>query len=106
MRMDPAEIRSGGTKVGNAGEDLQRVFDTLKSALDAEGECWGNDEAGQEFAKSYVKASEDVSNGMKKLAKGLDDIKSNLHRTAADTEERDKSAAEDIGKIPPPPAVS
>jgi hypothetical protein len=45
MRMQPEEIRSGGKKIGNSGDDLDRVLSTLKSSLDGEGECWGNDEA-------------------------------------------------------------
>ncbi|GAA0509961.1 uncharacterized protein YukE [Saccharopolyspora erythraea NRRL 2338] len=100
MRMQPEEIRSGGTKIGHAGEDCEKVHQTLKSGLDAEGQCWGNDEAGQEFAKSYVQAAKDVEEGIKKIAKALGDIKTNLHQTADDTEARDAKSAEDLANVP------
>lgn len=100
MRMQPEEIRSGGTKIGHAGEDCAKVHQTLKSGLDAEGQCWGNDEAGQEFAKSYVQAAKDVEEGIKKIAKALGDIKTNLHQTADDTEARDAKSAEDLANVP------
>ena len=100
MRMEPEEIRSGGNKIGHAGEDCENVHQKLKSGLDAEGKCWGDDEAGQEFAKGYEKSAKDVEEAIKKVAKALVDIKANLHATAADTEGRDAESAENIANVP------
>ncbi|MCX2731716.1 WXG100 family type VII secretion target [Saccharopolyspora sp. NFXS83] len=100
MEMRPEEIRAGGKRIGDAGSQLSTVLQQLKSGLDAEGECWGGDEAGQKFAESYVKNSTDVSDGMKKLAEALGNIRDNLTATADDTEGRDEQAASDIGNVP------
>lgn len=97
MDMRPEEIRSGGKKIGDAGEDLDHVLTTLKSALDAEGECWGDDEAGKKFAQDYTKGRDSVLDGLRKLAKGLGDIDRNLKATADDTESGDAKSAQDIG---------
>ncbi|MCI2416233.1 hypothetical protein MOQ72_02255 [Saccharopolyspora sp. K220] len=98
MRMEPEEIRSGGKKVGDSGDDLDKVMQTLKSALDGEGECWGNDEAGQNFAKDYTKGRDSVLDSLKKVVKALGDIDDNLKATADDTESGDAKSAADIGK--------
>ena len=100
MRMRPDEIRAGGARIGDAGEQLSSVLDTLKSSLDGEGECWGDDEAGQQFAKDYVKNSKDVTDGLKKLTEALGNIDENLQGTADDTEGRDQQSATDIGNVP------
>ena len=99
MRMQPEEIRSGGKKIGHSGEDCEKVHETLSSGLEAEGECWGSDESGQEFAKGYVKSAKDVQEGIKKIAKALGDIKTNLQQTADDTESRDDQSGQKIGNI-------
>ncbi|MGP4016296.1 WXG100 family type VII secretion target [Saccharopolyspora sp. 5N708] len=97
MRMQPEEIRTGG-KIGDSGDDLDNVLNTLKSALDGEGQCWGNDEAGQNFAKDYTQGRDSVLDSLKKVAKALGDIDDNLKATADDTETGDAKSAGDIGK--------
>ncbi|WP_243789528.1 WXG100 family type VII secretion target [Saccharopolyspora gloriosae] len=100
MEMRPEEIRAGGKRVGAAGDQLGNVLKQLKSGLQAEGECWGDDEAGQKFAESYVSNSTDVTDGMQKLAEALGNIMDNLTATADDTEGRDEQSASDIGNVP------
>ncbi|MDI2030840.1 WXG100 family type VII secretion target [Saccharopolyspora sp. TS4A08] len=98
MRMQPEEIRSGGKKIGNAGDDLDQVLNTLKSSLDGEGECWGDDEAGQKFGGDYTKGRDSVLESLKKVVKALGDIDDNLKATADDTESGDEQSASGIGK--------
>lgn len=104
MRLDAVGVRGGATKIGSAGEDLKQVFDTLKSAIDAEGECWGHDETGQEFAKNYVPGKDGVVDALGKLSEALGNIMTNLKQTADDIEGRDQQAGSDFGKIRPPSA--
>ena len=96
MRMQPGEIRAGGKKIGNAGEDMDQVLSTLKSALDAEGECWGDDEAGQKFGSDYTKGRDGVLDSLKKVVEALGDIDDNLKATADDTEQGDARSGSDI----------
>ncbi|MER7015662.1 WXG100 family type VII secretion target [Saccharopolyspora sp. NPDC000359] len=98
MRMQPEEIRTGGKKIGDSGDDLDQVLTTLKSALDAEGECWGGDEAGQNFAKDYTQGRDSVFDSLQKVVKALGDIDDNLKATADDTESSDAGSAADIGR--------
>lgn len=98
MRMQPEEIRTGGKKIGDSGDDLDQVLTTLKSALDGEGECWGNDEAGQTFAKDYTQGRDSVFESLKKVVEALGNIDDNLKATADDTETSDAGSASDIGR--------
>lgn len=98
MRMQPEEIRSGGKKIGDSGDDLDQVLSTLKSALDGEGECWGSDEAGEKFGGDYTKGRDSVFDTLKKVVKALGDIDDNLKATADDTESGDAGSAGGIGK--------
>jgi uncharacterized protein YukE len=98
MRMQPEEIRTGGKKIGDSGDDLDQVLNTLKSALDGEGECWGNDEAGQQFGGDYTEGRDSVLDSLKKVVKALGDIDDNLKATADDTENTDSKSGSDIGK--------
>jgi uncharacterized protein YukE len=100
MRHDTEGIRSGGKKIGQAGEDLGEVLNTLVAALDSQGQCWGNDEAGQEFAKDYVPASDGCRNALQQLVQALGQIDENLQQTAAESEQIDQHGASEIGKAP------
>ncbi|GAA4876041.1 WXG100 family type VII secretion target [Saccharopolyspora cebuensis] len=98
MEMQPEEVRSGGAKIGAAGGDLDGVLNTLRSALEAEGECWGTDEAGEKFGKEYTKGRDDLFDALEKTVKALGDIDDNLKGTADDTETRDLDSAVNIGR--------
>ncbi|PWW63481.1 WXG100 family type VII secretion target [Actinokineospora spheciospongiae] len=64
-----------------AAERLAGVAATLEGALGAAGECWGDDESGQEFAKDYVPGADGTAQGFAAVVEGL----RNVHRGLADT---------------------
>ena len=102
MRHDTEGIRRGGKKIGHSGEDLGQVMNTLVAAVDSVGQCWGNDEAGQEFAKNYVPAADGCRSALQQLVDALGKIDKNLQQTANDVEQRDQHHAGEIGKLSPP----
>lgn len=64
-----------------AATSVGRIFDRLKSRLNAEGNCWGDDETGKAFAENYItkaKANEfkdggpDIVGGLKKVQKNIE----------------------------------
>ncbi len=99
MMHDPNEIRSGGTKIGRAGDDLHHAVDTLDAALRAQGDCWGNDEAGQKFAQQYVPGHAEVLNGLRQLSDKLHEINNNLQQTANDVEQREHQQGGHFGDM-------
>lgn len=90
MRMEPETLRRSAKKMGNAGDDLQDVLNTLRAALEAEGSCWGSDEAGQSFSQNYEPNSQKLLDAIGQTSKAIGDISANLKSTADDTEANDQ----------------
>jgi uncharacterized protein YukE len=99
LGIEPDVVRRGGTKIGQAGDGLKQVLDTLKAALDAEGECWGPDETGKAFAEKYVPGKDGTVDALGQIAEALDTIEQNLKHTADDMQNRDQEQATNIGRI-------
>jgi uncharacterized protein YukE len=75
-------LRRGAGNFGTSGDALSQAGTTLGSALDAQGQCWGNDESGQSFAKDYVPNSQKVRDAFGSLAEALQAIKTALEESA------------------------
>lgn len=75
-------LRRGAGGFGGAGDAMSTAGTTLGSALDAQGQCWGNDESGQSFAKDYVPNSQKVRDAFGSLAEALQAIKTALDESA------------------------
>ncbi|MGB3442124.1 MAG: WXG100 family type VII secretion target [Actinophytocola sp.] len=75
-------LRRGASGFGSSGDALSQAGTTLGSALDAQGQCWGNDESGQSFAKDYVPNSQKVRDAFGSLAEALQAIKTALEESA------------------------
>ena len=94
--MDAAGVRSAAAKMGHAGEEMTSKASALAGGLDAEGQCWGNDEAGQKFGTDYVPAADAVRKVMAEVAKTLQDIGKNLEESANLMEQQDDFNARGI----------
>lgn len=94
--MEAAGVRSAAAKMVSTGEDMATGAATLARGLDAEGQCWGNDEAGQKFATDYVPAADGVRKVMAEVAKTLQDIGKNLEESANLMEQQDTFNARGI----------
>ncbi|MBB4905768.1 WXG100 family type VII secretion target [Actinophytocola algeriensis] len=86
-------LRSGAGGFGESGDALSQAGTTLGSALDGQGECWGNDESGQSFAKDYVPNSQKVRDAFGSLAEALQAIKTALEESANSYENVDDQGA-------------
>lgn len=94
--MEAAGVRSAAAKMVSTGEDMATGAAALARGLDAEGRCWGNDEAGQKFATDYVPAADGVRKVMAEVAKTLQDIGKNLEESANLMEQQDTFNARGI----------
>ena len=94
--MDAAGVRSAASKLGRTGEDMVTGAEALGRGLDAEGQCWGNDEAGQKFGTDYVPAADGVRKVMAQVAQTLQDIGKNLEESANLMEQQDTFNARGI----------
>lgn len=94
--MEAAGVRSAAAKMATTGADMATNAAALARGLDAEGHCWGGDEAGQKFGTDYVPASDAVRKVMAEVAKTLQDIGKNLEESANLMEQQDQFNARGI----------
>ena len=94
MEIRPAVLRSAGEGVDGTAERLSGAVADLRSALSGIGDCWGDDEPGSAFGKSYEPAARNLLTHLDALVEGLTSIGPGL-RSMAD----DFDAAEDASTI-------
>lgn len=91
--VDPARMRTGATKFDTAADMLEDACARLESGLAAQGECWGGDESGQEFAKDYVPGQQQAVEAFRSLAQALRNVRSNVDANATAHESTDQAGA-------------
>ncbi|PKW15272.1 WXG100 family type VII secretion target [Saccharopolyspora spinosa] len=90
----PEALRGASPQFDGAADKLQAALDKLNGVLQAEGECWGNDEAGQEFAKDYKPGSQSATDAFTGLTGALHQIRGELDNTAKTWETDDTNNAD------------
>lgn len=89
--IDQAVLRAGAPAFTDLGHRLGDVFTQLRTALTAEGPCWGGDDYGTSFEKEYLPGRQSVDDFFPQAAKALSDIGAGLLESA-DTADRGESA--------------
>jgi uncharacterized protein YukE len=97
FEVDPTALRSASPKFSAAGDKLQTAWETLRGVLDANNGCWGNDEAGQEFAKSYLPLEQSARQAIPLVAEGIHSIRKGLDASADTWEAVDQGGAKSLG---------
>lgn len=80
--VDPEALRGASPKFDTAADQLRAALDKLNGVLQAEGNCWGGDDAGQQFAKDYEPASTSATDTFTGLNGALHQIRGELDETA------------------------
>lgn len=62
----------------DAADQLNQAGQTLRSALAAQGPCWGDDESGDEFAKDYVPGAQGATEAFGSLSEALSALYQNI----------------------------
>ncbi|MBW8485287.1 WXG100 family type VII secretion target [Actinomadura parmotrematis] len=73
--VDADRLKKAGTGFHDGAVHLKQIFDTLNSALQTEGKCWGADDTGKQFEEGYLKGAESTLKAFGELTKGLDAVK-------------------------------
>ncbi|WP_173140183.1 WXG100 family type VII secretion target [Kibdelosporangium persicum] len=94
MLINPDGVRGGAARLDGVGANFTEDAAALKSKLQAEGQPWGDDESGQNFAKDYVPAADAVSKAVGDVAAALIQIAKNLKTQADAQQQTDKSSAQ------------
>ncbi|MDX3664309.1 type VII secretion target [Streptomyces sp. ID05-26A] len=97
FEVDPTALRSQSPKFSAAGDKLQTAWDALRGVLDANNGCWGGDEAGQEFAKSYLPIADQALQAFPALTEGIHSIREGLDASADTWEAVDQAGRRSLG---------
>nr|WP_052477981.1 PE domain-containing protein [Kibdelosporangium sp. MJ126-NF4]CEL15157.1 hypothetical protein [Kibdelosporangium sp. MJ126-NF4]CTQ93247.1 hypothetical protein [Kibdelosporangium sp. MJ126-NF4] len=97
MPVDPEGVQAGATGLAGVGTGFTENAATLKAGLRAEGQPWGDDGAGQNFAKDYVPAADAISKAVGEVAAALNQIAENLQAQADAHRKTDESSAQTFG---------
>ena len=97
FEVDPAALRSASPKFTSTGDKLGDAWEALRSVLDAEGQCWGNDDVGKKFAQGYTPAADTAREAFPGITGGIRSIRTELDATADTWEQVDTGNARSFG---------
>jgi hypothetical protein len=91
--IDVDAVQAGAAKLSIGADQLEEAAKELQNALQAQGDCWGDDDSGKEFAKDYVPGSQGAIEGFANLVAGL----RGLHQTVDSATKATQGTDQDIG---------
>jgi hypothetical protein len=80
--VDPSGLGSNAPVYGAHADEVAAIHLRLASRLDAEGACWGNDDAGTAFARQYVGPALAALRMMITTQQGLDSMVGGVYQWA------------------------
>ncbi|RZS40712.1 hypothetical protein EV193_10323 [Herbihabitans rhizosphaerae] len=92
------EAKKASGKFGEASNQMEEARKALFRVLDAEGECWGNDESGQAFSKDYKPAVTGVRDAFGKLVTGIKAFETNVKGASSNHQNIDHKSGQNITK--------
>lgn len=97
FQVDPVRLRGASPQFDRAADQLEDARTALEAALHAEGPCWGADDAGQMFARSYLPQAEATTTAVGAVVEALRAIRVSLDASADTWEGCDQGAAGRLG---------
>lgn len=92
-------LQSTAPQVDAVNQQLQQISQNLVQALDAEGACWGNDEAGHTFGQKYFPSAFSALKQMNSTQEGLQSMVDGIRSWAKNYLDADQQAKASISQI-------
>lgn len=99
MHVNPEALRARAPKFAAAADKLTKAFDDLEAVKDAEGACWGSDEAGTKFEEKYKPIADGTVTGKNFLENHLNRTTEDLGKTADRWESDDQNSAANFDAV-------
>ncbi|MFF0530726.1 hypothetical protein ACFYT3_20300 [Nocardia amikacinitolerans] len=99
LQVDPDALRSTKPGFAAAAEKVLEAVRNVQATVAAEGECWGSDEIGQNFAKEYTPGAEDGMKGIEGLGKSIEALSGGVDAIASAFQQQDELNAKALEKI-------
>ncbi|MBY8862067.1 hypothetical protein K7711_36710 [Nocardia sp. CA2R105] len=99
--VDTGAMRASARELDQVADETARMVAELKAALGQEGDCWGNDEPGETFAKTYVPGEKQGMEGMDNLVAAVRAMGVDLRNITDSFENQDDSGATQVRTADP-----
>ncbi|MFD6391576.1 WXG100 family type VII secretion target [Nocardia sp. NPDC060259] len=93
LNVDPAALRGTQPSFTTVADTITTGVQALAAVIAAEGECWGNDEIGQAFAKNYTPGVESGQKAVTGLATAMTQTGQNMVTIADALQNQDTTGA-------------
>ncbi|MGH8964867.1 MAG: WXG100 family type VII secretion target [Actinomycetes bacterium] len=97
FQVDPVRLRGAAPRFDAVADQMEDARSTVETALAAEGTCWGEDDAGQTFARSYLPQAGGTAQALGTVVEALRAIRSSLDAAAGTWEGCDQGVAGRFG---------
>ena len=95
---EPDAVLRASNGLVTAADGLDGALKALQGALSGQGECWGNDDSGKEFAKDYVPGAQGAVDGFTNLVEGLRGMQQNVAKSMKALSGADEDVTSQLGK--------
>ncbi|GAB2693638.1 WXG100 family type VII secretion target [Nocardia thraciensis] len=96
LSVDPAELRASAAELKQQADETEQMLREMRTIIATEGRCWGDDELGETFAKSYEPDSERGLEGLEDLVAELRAMSANLAKSADEFENQDRGGGQHV----------
>ena len=96
ITVDPEGLSSAAPLYSAQASALADIHARLIARLQANGECWGNDEAGQLFAAKFVPQLNNTLQNAAAICDGLDSMAGGIHQWARNYTDTDQAVQADL----------
>lgn len=94
--VDPVALQSSSPQYDDHAQQVADIYAELTSKLSAEGDCWGDDDAGRAFAGNYVGPAVSALESMRAHSDGLATMAEGVYAWARNYISADEAAKEDL----------
>jgi len=98
LEVDPQALRATQPSFTSVADTITTAAAALARVIADEGECWGNDEIGQAFAKNYTPGVDSGQQAVTGLATVMTQLGANLVTIATTLEAQDAGTAGALGR--------
>ncbi|MCX4092215.1 hypothetical protein [Nocardia sp. alder85J] len=93
LRIDEGEVQAALARLLQLAQDGAQAVSALHYRLEAAGRPWGDDETGDQFAKTYVPAADRGLDSIRTLMSGLDSLGNTAAQAVRALSDQDAAAA-------------
>ena len=96
ITVDPSALQATAPVYDSQAAGLADLYSTLTGKLQAEGACWGDDEAGRAFGRNYVGPAISALEQTRAASDGLASMAAGVYHWARNYVDADEAAKADL----------